>query len=187
MSEELVVRLCAPTLAGLKTGSLFSAEYTSEAEFQGELKQLNQRLQPKGLCALALRYGVRSVLVYIYRPDRLKVDLSGDAAKHLLNRLGYKTTSPESCIAELQSRVQDEKKFPHEIGLFLSYPPEDVQGFIDNKAQSYKCVGTWKVYGDPERAQKTFNLYKHCTDVYCRSLKKGRSFDRLLVPGHKYS
>ena len=32
MSEELIVRHCSPTLAGIKTGSLFSSEYSSEDE-----------------------------------------------------------------------------------------------------------------------------------------------------------
>ena len=29
MSEEEIVRHCAPTLAGLKTGNMFSTEYTA--------------------------------------------------------------------------------------------------------------------------------------------------------------
>ena len=30
---------------------------------------------------------------------------------------------------------------PHEVGLFLSYPPEDVKGFIDHRANDFKCAG----------------------------------------------
>ena len=29
-------------------------------------------------------------------------------------------------------------EFPHEVGLFLSYPPEDVKGFIDHRANDFK-------------------------------------------------
>ena len=32
-------------------------------------------------------------------------------------------------------------EFPHEVGLFLSYPPEDVKGFIDHRANDFKCAG----------------------------------------------
>ena len=49
------------------------------------------------------------------------------------------------CLIE---RLQNREDFPHEIGLFLSYPPEDVQGFIDNRAHNYKRICAWKVYGD---------------------------------------
>ena len=27
------------------------------------------------------------------------------------------------------------------MGLFLSYPPEDVKGFIDHRATAFKCAG----------------------------------------------
>ena len=42
-------------------------------------------------------------------------------------------------------------EFPHEVGLFLSYPPEDVKGFIDHRASGFKCAGLWKVYGNEEK------------------------------------
>ena len=32
-------------------------------------------------------------------------------------------------------------ELPHEVGLFLSYPPEDVKGFIDHRANDFKCAG----------------------------------------------
>lgn len=43
-------------------------------------------------------------------------------------------------------RLQRFEAFPHEIGLFLSYPPEDVRGFIEHKGHESKCEGCWKVY-----------------------------------------
>ena len=40
MSEENVVRLCAPTLAGIKTGSLFSCPCDSPEELRQEVREL---------------------------------------------------------------------------------------------------------------------------------------------------
>ena len=40
MSEETLVQLCAPTLAGLKTGNLFAAEYHSPQEIRAHGPQL---------------------------------------------------------------------------------------------------------------------------------------------------
>ena len=34
MSEDLIVRHCAPTLAGLKTGNMFSASFADEKELK---------------------------------------------------------------------------------------------------------------------------------------------------------
>ena len=183
MSEELVVRLCAPTLAGIKTGSLFSAEYVSEESFRGELRMLNHTLVPKGLRALTLRYGVRHALVYVYRPAMLRRDLRAGEANRLLKELGYDVSSPEGCVTQLAKRVKKSKEFPHEIGLFLSYPPEDVRGFMEHKAADCKCVGCWKVYGDAEKAKQVFQRYKRCTEAYCRRWRSGTTMDRLTVAG----
>ena len=65
--------------------------------------------------------------------------------------------------------------FPHEIGIFLDYPLCDVRGFIENKAQNFKLVGTWKVYGDPEEAQLRFRRFRSCTDCYLRQARCGRT------------
>ena len=39
MSEENVVRLCAPTLAGIKTGSLFPCPYENRETLLMEIRQ----------------------------------------------------------------------------------------------------------------------------------------------------
>ena len=47
MSEENVVRLCAPTLAGIKTGSLFPCPYECRETLLMEIRQYNQVLVPE--------------------------------------------------------------------------------------------------------------------------------------------
>ena len=80
-------------------------------------------------------------------------------------------------------RLQTFGAFPHEVGLFLSYPPEDVRGFIEHRGHGSKCEGCWKVYGDAKRARATFRAYKKCTDCYCRRQATGTPIDRLAVAG----
>ena len=84
MSEEMVVRQCAPTLAGIKTGSLFPCPCTDRDALLDEVRQLNRRLSPKGLCLLPLRFTEGSALLYLYRPATLRRDLSDDLARRLL-------------------------------------------------------------------------------------------------------
>ena len=88
MSEEMVVRQCAPTLAGIKTGSLFPCPCTDRDALLDEVRQLNRRLSPKGLCLLPLRFTEGSALLYLYRPATLRRDLSDDLARRLLAREG---------------------------------------------------------------------------------------------------
>lgn len=179
MSEELIVRHCAPTLANLKTGSLFVCPIADRPSFFSSLRSLNELLVPKGLRALPLRIREYSALVYLYRPSRLKKDLEDPAAIKILQDHGYSCYG--KCLPKLIERIRASEEFPHEIGLFLGYPPEDVQGFLDHRP--CKCSGCWKVYGDENKAKKTFDLYKKCERVYCQQLARGIDIKRLTVAG----
>ena len=121
------------------------------------------------------------MLLYIYRPQQLKKDLANDKAKLLLKEYGYISDIPEINIVKLIDKFKTQKKFPHEIGLFLGYPPEDVKGFIENNAKNFKCNGCWKVYGDEKKALKTFEEYKKCTQIYCEQWERGKSLEYLCV------
>ena len=181
MSEELLVRHCSPTLAGIKTANLFCCRYESEDKLRRQISRFNLRLAPKGLRILPLKFDRGRALIYVYRPKKLGDDISKSDAAEILDKFGYTCRHPEGCIARLIGRLHDSGDFPHEIGLFLGYPPEDVRGFIENRAAESKCVGHWKVYGDEEAAKKLFAKYDKCTDVYLRHHAGGRQLEKLTV------
>lgn len=183
MSEEILVRHCSPTLAGMKTGNLFTCPFPNQLEMKECVRCWNRTLTTKGLRALPMRYSGGRALIYVYRPNKLTEDLQHNLAEQLLRDRGYCTATSGQCIVHLIKRLCEYEEFPHEIGLFLGYPPEDVRGFIENKADGCKCVGCWKVYGDEKTAKATFAKYKKCTDVYCNQYAKGRSIERLIVAG----
>ena len=134
MSEDLLIRHCSPTLAGIKTGNLFSCACPSRKDLTRDLCRLNKKLVPKGIRILPLRVCKGRALIYAYRPHALESDLTDHRARALLLKYGYVPENPNGCVVHLIHRLRSEGEFPHEIGLFLSYPPEDVLGFILNKA-----------------------------------------------------
>ena len=183
MSEELLVRQAAPTLAGIKTGSLFPCQYETRRQLTSDIRHLNRILRGKGLCLLPLRMRERRALLYLYRPATLRRDLSDGLARDILTQAGYEGDSCGRCVATLIRRLRQGSDFPHEIGLFLSYPPEDVRGFVENHACNYKCAGLWKVYGDERQAQRLFDRFKRCTDTYYRLWQAGATIEQLAVAG----
>lgn len=183
MSEALLIRHCSPTLAGIKTGNLFACSYVDINEMRDTIRCLNRRLGKKGLRVLPLRFQNNKALIYVYRASHLLRDLQQETACQLLSERGYEVNTPERCVATLVRRLYKCQEFPHEIGLFLGYPPEDVCGFIENKAEGCKCVGCWKVYGDEMEAKKTFEKYKKCTDIYCEQFAKGKAIEQLTIAG----
>ncbi|MBQ4105585.1 MAG: DUF3793 family protein [Clostridia bacterium] len=183
MSDEMIVKHCSPTLAGLKTGNMFTCFFRNKEEMNESIRNWNRILVKKGLRIIPLKYRNSRGLIYIYRPRKLSEDLGHHTAGNILESLGYSTNDAVRCIVHLMKRLNECEEFPHEIGLFLGYPPEDVQGFIDNNAMDAKYVGCWKVYSDEDEAKKTFAKYKKCTDVYARKLRQGRSIEKLTVAG----
>ena len=181
MSEELIIRHCAPTLAGLKTGSMFSYEPAAGEDLRCEIRSMNRRLVRKGLRMLPLRMRCGRVLIYIYRPHRLRDDLARADAAAILSPRGYCCGKPEQCVVQLIRRLRSGADFPHEIGLFLGYPPEDVAGFIAHGASGCKCCGCWKVYGDEKKAEALFARYRTCTDIYLRAWSLGSTVEQLAV------
>lgn len=181
MSEEMMIRHCSPTLAGIKTGNLVSCIFESREQMMQILRQWNKRFSKKGLRILPLRYKDGMALVYLFRIEKLMQDLQNEKIRTLLRERGYVCDSLACCMLHLKERLKEEQEFPHEIGAFLGYPPEDVCGFIEQKAKNFKCVGCWKVYGNEEEAMKRFEQYKKCTEIYFHHYKMGNNIDKLIV------
>lgn len=183
MSEEIFVRECSPTLAGLKAGNMFSSNFGSFRELIKYINKLNSVLNSKGIQVVILRYKNGFSLIGVFRIKAVKQILKNKAAQKILKKFGYSKFDLTSCLIQLLLRFQNYEDFPHEVGLFLGYPPVDVAGFINNHSNGQKCTGTWKVYGNEKSAKKTFEKYKKCTKNYCNLLKQGRSIENLAVAG----
>ena len=180
MFTELLVRHCSPVLAGLKTANMFACPFSDREEMRACVSRLNHRLREKGLRILPLRFCENRALIYVYRPARLARDLRQDGAARLLTEYGYLAEAPARCLVHLMQRLSQGGEFPHEIGLFLGYPPEDVCGFIHD-ASACKFAGLWKVYGDETAARRTMDRFHKCTRLYCDRFGQGCPLERLAM------
>lgn len=83
-----------------------------------------------------------------------------------------------AAIGHLKERLKTCRPFPHEIGIFLGYPIDDIEGFTAGR----KCLlsGYWKVYANPEKAERIFERYTKCRDALCRRVAGGEPLDAVL-------
>ena len=184
MLENMLVEFCSPTLAGIKTGNLFSVRTNGE-NINGEIKTLNTILIKNGLRLIPLQKKDDFALFYLYRPERLKSAFVLPDNRSILEEKGYPCGNPDRCVVELIRRLVTDEKFPHEIGVFLGYPPCDVRGFMKSPHEGVKCVGCWKVYGNQKEAERTFEKYKICSAAYKREISKGKTLESLIVNEHR--
>lgn len=181
MLDELIVKHSAPTLAGIKCANLFSVNAPYDGELSREIANVNRKLAHKNIRLIPLLKAENRTLLYIYRPEELKRNLSCSLCKSYLKEMGYCAESPGICVRKLISNLKNSDEFLHEIGFFLGYPPEDVIGFIEQGPKASKMSGLWKVYSDVERAEKMFSAYKVCTDIYYHNWLKGVGIERLAI------
>lgn len=181
MLEQCVIEYCAPTLAGIKTGNLFSLKTENKENAKEELKELNEMLHKKGINIVSVKESDKRILLYLYRPDFLKKELSNPEAIEILEERGYTCESVDMCLCQLRRNLANYDDFPHEIGLFLGYPPADVKCFINNPSDGVVCVGCWKAYNNKDTAEATFRKFKKCSECYMRQYKNGKTLKQLLV------
>lgn len=186
MLREAVIEHCAPTLAGLKTGSIFTVKnengVNSDDKLRTEMFRLNMLFYKRGLRIVPIRKTKDHTLIYLYRPDMLRSDLNEPEAIDILEKCGYDCENSDCCLVQLVKHLALDEDFPHEIGLFLGYPPYDVKCFMKDTRKGVKCVGCWKVYSNRKRAMETFEKFKKCTEIYHRALKNGKPLEELIVP-----
>lgn len=179
--ERKIIEHCAPTLAGLKTANLFNYEFLSEEKLEEELRKTNETLNKKGVYVENLKLRGNRALLYVYRKNALEKDFRRTGVGELLSEYGYEKGTSQEQLEHLKERLQEYDCFPHEIGLFLGYPLEDVVGFIRQGGKNCKCCGIWKVYGNECETLQLFARFKKCTDVYKKVFARGRTLSQLTV------
>lgn len=125
-------------------------------------------------------------LVYLYAPDRLIRTLSEPAHAEWLRAAGYPVpdapgaddgTALEGMLNHLDARLEAAcaagTGFPHEIGLFLGYPTEDVRGFIRYGGSNALCSGYWKVYENPSVKTAMFAEIRDWEHRLCDRVRQG--------------
>lgn len=180
--KKMLIEYCAPTLAGMKAGSLFTV-YGCDRCITDEIRELNHSLTKRGIRIIPVKKTSRYTLVYIYRPDMLKADLDIPEAANILIHKGYSCGNADCCLVQLVKHLTSDPEFPHEIGLFLGYPPSDVKCFMRDSHRGVKCTGNWKAYSNEEKARDTFEKYRKCRDYFKKEVKKGKKIEALIPAG----
>ena len=107
-----------------------------------------------------------------------------EQVKRMLHKLGYQDTSLEAVLPVFRMRyrryMQERRDFPHEMGLLLGYPVEDVRGFIEHQGRDYLCTGYWKVYADKERKLRLFEKYEYAKENLIQLLHYGLKMTEII-------
>lgn len=167
---------CGITFAGLKPASLFWID----AEQFDSLGCLRRCFAEKDFRFVTLRQKNGKRLLFVFHREYLARILFAKDNFAFLHSLGYTYSAAGQAVVQLRDRIRADKEFPHEVGLFLGYPLEDVVGFMRDSKGGVCLCGYWKVYGDAERKARIFERYKRCADCICCKLRQGKPLAEIF-------
>lgn len=173
--NEIFARHCGPTLAKLKPASLVTIPYNLFPDaYIKVLASYSELYVRTGIVFTAIYPRLNNVLVLVYSPPYLKRVLTKPVNKAYLRLDGYPVDENlDQMLQYMSARMRHSAGFPHETGIFLGYPLEDVLGFIKNKGQNYKLLGYWKVYSNEAAARQIFDVYKYCETTFMTKFYEG--------------
>lgn len=169
---------CAPVIMGIKISNLLTVS-------SQDVKQVKEILKETGINHYSLGQYERKSVYLLYRIEDFEAYLREYDVTELLKKLGYIKLSMTEVIKEFQNRYRAYMKngmfFPHELGIFLGYPIEDVEGFIKNRGENYLYAGYWKVYRDVEEKKLLFDAYESAKEGLLLLVAHGYSMHSIIV------
>ncbi len=178
--EQKLAFHAAPTLLGIKASNMLSMN-SSELDVNANIRRFNAKADKKGLEIKVLCDCGKKALMLVYNRKLLEKRFSDPEVRKFMAEYGYREDmSLDECIERLSKRIGGCGDFPHEVGIFLDYPLEDVIGFIENNGANYKLCGCHKVYGDEVKAARTFSNYLKCRNFLCAKLSTGADIYQAL-------
>lgn len=168
---------CAPLITGLKVSNLLTI--SPEA-----FPQVEKIIGGSVLSMYPLLETEEKMAILLYRKERLEKYLEMSQVQKLLQEAGYTSCQLEGILPVFCKRYETYaergKPFPHELGLLLGYPPEDVEGFIRHQGRNSLCTGYWKVYADKEGKQRLFEKYEYARENLIQLLHFGLKMTEII-------
>lgn len=171
--ESLLANYCAPTLKQYKCANMFHLPKNDDTLITF-IQQYNKEFNQKGIFFILIEQE-NQYTIYVYN-SKLIDYISSNAVQEFLKSYHY-PNSFELCLQELKKRLNT-KNFPHEIGVFLGYPLNDVKGFIEHKP--YYLIGDWKVYTNVNEAKKQFDLFKQAKQSMLQQIQNGYELAQII-------
>ena len=186
--RELVrtlVRCAGAVIVGRKPAAVFSLSLgCSDACLRGALAAYERELPNHGIRLVRVGRKGRRTMLLVYRMGLVGELLACAENRRFLLAYGLPIEDAHGLMRALAARLARyhagaSQSFPHEIGLVLGYPLEDVVGYLHGGEET--CRGPWRAYGDEDVARNRFDVLRRCEQDCCRRFEAGGSLAELIA------
>lgn len=178
--ENFLVYNTSLVIAGVKPAVTITIKKNNKKIYDNWKQFGKDFIENIKLKSIELRESDNSIILMIYDEEIIKKEvLNKDNMKFLIN-LGYSYEAEiEEYINTLKSRYE-KYHCPHELGLFLGIPFEDVKDFMECTTKKCLLCGYWKVYNNSRQAKIIFNQYNKIKEYTMKSMLKGNLSQDLV-------
>lgn len=175
--ETQLALQCAPLITGLKVSNLLIIP-------KGNEEVVKRILNRTGISFYRLIQTRTKTTFLLFRRNELEEFLADENVRNVLMKAGYKSLQIGKILRTFSLRyeayMQGDKSFPHEMGLLLGYPVEDVVGFVENNGKNFLYSGYWKVYENQKAKVKLFDKFKVAEETLIHLLSNGLSMSDII-------
>lgn len=176
--ETRMALQCAPVITGIKISNLLILQEGSE-------KVLHRILRGNTISYFRLLKSGGKVTYLLFRQSQLVLFLSEKRVRDILRDQGYTDLRIGAILSLFQKRYEAYMElggsFPHEMGVLLGYPVEDVRGFIENQGKNFLYAGYWKVYENVREKKETFRLFEEARELLVQRLAAGVNVRDMIM------
>ncbi|MGY5215942.1 DUF3793 family protein [Clostridium butyricum] len=184
--ENFLVYKTSWVIAGVKPAVTIGFKKKDEKIYENWNLYGKDFLADINLKYIELRENDDSIILMIYDEEVLTRELNKEEQIDFLINLGYpEQIEINQYVKTLKDRYE-KYHCPHELGLFLGIPFEDVKDFMECTTKKCLLCGYWKVYNNSDEAKMIFNQYDEVKHYTIKNMLEGNS-SRILASSIKDS
>lgn len=178
--EKLLVFNTSLVISGEKPSSTISIDKMSNKYYSGWIQYGKIFINKLELKILELRENTKSIIILVYNEKHLKKYLCEKGNKDFLINIGYKKNATINEWLETLKKRYNLYHCPHELGIFLGFPLNDVIDFIECKDKECLLCGYWKVYNNVNKAKALFEKYDKIKNETIINIVNNRNVNELI-------
>lgn len=177
--DQIMIQCGAPSLCGIKPGNMFTV---SQKRYSASRIRFWKKIYFKqGILLKAFKTSNNLVMIFSYNLIWIRQILDDPFVKAYLRGKDYPVDKGSFAVLNrLFKNLKNSRGFPHEVGIFLGYPLEDVICFERMQGKDCKYCGYWKSYSNPEEAKVCCCKYNNCSQMCKKWFDEGLSVPQII-------
>lgn len=177
--EKFLIYNASLVISGAKPSATITLKKSGNNIYCKWVRYGRKFLEEIGIDYIDLREGEESLIILVYNRENLKNYIFKKENRDFLMKLDYENCKDIDEYIEVLKIRYGKFKCPHELGIFLGFPLEDVRDFME--CSNKKCLrcGYWLVYNNLQEAMTIFDRYNKIKDFTTKNILNGNSSHKI--------